>query len=1322
MVKLPDYASPVRPGTRRSMALLAVIAGICGSSVAAATGPGALTFIEPNAGQSPVDIDYVVRASGYDAFLEAHEVHFRHGRHRGYVPEPSGAERPLPHETLIRMQLVDAYPQALSRPVERLSGKSHYLRGADPDRWISNLDHYASVRYAEVYPGIDVLYTLEDGELRYDFLIAPGGQVDDIRLAFDGVEQVTLGQRGELLLQGNDGVQYTHAAPVIYQSVAGEQIAVEGQFAAREDGTVAFTVSRYDERTALVIDPQITLSTYFGGGDNDIGTDLHVAPDGGIIIVGDTRSVDLPLEDALPPGENAGDLDGYIARFSPDGQTLEFATYLGGSGEENIWSVALDGDGAIVVAGYTASADFPTLNAYQSEFRGGGFFDSDSFVTKLSGEGDQLVFSTYLGGADIDDERGSGFDFARDVVIDDAGAIYVTGETAASDFPATQALDGRACLSTDNDGFLGDGYLAKFDAQGEIDYAFCFGANQRDNGRGIAVAADGSVHVVGFTASTDFPVSADALQGLLAGLEDIHLTHFSADGTLILSSTLLGGTSADFAQQVRLLPDGSRVIAGSTESNDFPTTFGAFQGAFGGGRDALAARVSPDASRLLFSTYLGGNDFDEGWGMEVDEEGKIYLAASAGSLDFPLVAPVQAERTAAAALNPPVLPEQNEDSRALASTPFFTNPLTNGTETLIAAANGGQNRAYYFDTSTSEFLRSVELGTTQDATHDIAIFGTGEIFPGNAGIVAANNDAPSRVYIHDPSATPFEAYILGDEIRDSRAVVVARLLDRLDLSQDDIVLGNYLQPNLFFAGTGGEPGPAEAIFPGSESTATVVLAWGDLNGDGRADVIEGNDGQLNAVYFNLSEEEGFAPATFIGNEADPTRAIYVEDVDDDGDLDLAVGNDGAPNRLYLNAGDGTFAAPIDLDEQPARTRSVYVQRPLNGSPARIFAVDDQGGMAYTYQDGAVGRLPLTLDAKPVTAIEPTSVGNFQAGGIGAPLQVIAISLDDAYLTVLDPAGRSALFSTLLGGAGDDNVSWGLTLDQQGNAYVAGNTRATDFPLVDPWQAENRGLFDSFLTRYMMDDVRIPNRLRYTTVLELTQPTLDGISKLVLDWTTLACDESAAEDLYDLRLSLIAGQVLVDADTVLSDGLLQPLGQAERSDPTWSYDLATITLESVGTGTEGAIETPEASGVNYRVITPTPLTEGGVIVIEKYEDGVLLEAAEADLQVQYTIVLEADCDADGVNGFSDNCLYQRNPNQRDTDGDGIGNFCDADINNDCLVNLQDLALIRAALQSANEDADLNGDGVVNGRDLRIARADLFSPPGPSGIANVCSARP
>ncbi|MEO0424756.1 MAG: SBBP repeat-containing protein [Pseudomonadota bacterium] len=1298
----------VRRFTRWGLMVSAIAATTASAFAPAPSDP--LAYLELNQGQTEARYAYIARTRQYSARLTAGSAEFLY-----LTPFPKhneGDGKAAPKRGIVTMRFAGASTEAPLRSAQALPGKSHYLKG-DATEWITDVPHFGEVRFANVYPQIDVIYRIDGNTLRYDFVVGAGGDPSRVRLSFDHVDDVRISEDGQLELRAEHATM-THSAPTVFQRIDGELHPVAGSFIQTSGGALAFRTARHDADHELVIDPQITLSTFLGGSATDAGNDLVIGPDGSIFVTGDTSSVDFPTEDGLPPGEASGGLDIYVARLTPDGQALEFATFIGGENDEEPWQIALDSNANPIITGYTASPDFPTAAAAQTTFAGGGLFDSDVFVSKLTSNGDGFVFSTFLGGLDLI-ELQFGYEWARGLVVDADDHIYVTGETSAPDFPATHEIDGRACLEADQlASFVGDAFIAKYSPQGALEFATCFGGEERDNGRDVALAEDGSLHVVGFTRSNEFPVTADAYQGELAGNYDVHVTHLSPDATEILSSTYLGGTNYEFAQQIRLLADGSRLVSGTTGSDDFPTTFGAFQRDFGGNEDGYLARVSADGSYLLASTLIGGNDAEDAWAVQVGEDGLIYVAGTTESLDFPLASPLQAERTGGGAYGNVVIDEALDTNDLGTST--YVDELTLDFYTVVAAANNGVNRLYLLDDDAGDtVVRSWDFGSESANTQAIAaVFVRDEL--GQVAIAFADEDTPAQVVFlgDDPLQTLPLPIALASEARDTRAIAGDNIGD------PDLAIGNYLAPNFLHRAGADGFAEEEAAFPGSENTATTALAFADVNGDGFEDLVEGNDLQPNAVYFSDAGNGSFLPATFVDNEADPTRAIRVVDVDADGDVDLFVGNNGAPNRLYLNDGTGSFGAPITLDPEPTTTFDVRSSPSFGGEPFTLLAVGEQDAWHYKYLNGAAERLPLTDGSLPARALDSVSSVAVQAGPIGSPIQQVFASVSEGFLAVLDPSARELLFSTLLGGENNEIISWGLVIDADRNAYVTGGTRSADFPTVNPLQNQQAGDLDGFITKISLTDVELPARNRYTTVLDLQTPGIDGISKIVLDWTTLSCDEAQAEDLYDLRLSLIAGASLVYSDPVLGDGVLNPLVRVPRGHPAWTYSLDTLTLSDFSTGVEETILA--ADGIHYRVGVIAGLEPGATVLIERYEDGVLIASAESLLRPQYTLALEGDCDGDGVNAFNDNCLFARNPDQRDSNGDGIGNRCDADLDNDCEVSVADLRLLRDALQTADEDADLNGDGIVNNRDLRIARGSLFGPPGPSGVPNACSARP
>ncbi|MBM3882694.1 MAG: hypothetical protein FJ387_23725 [Verrucomicrobia bacterium] len=276
------------------------------------------------------------------------------------------------------------------------------------------------------------------------------------------------------------------------------------------------------------------------------------------------------------------------------------------------------------LCGWTQSADFPTAHALDASLQ-----DTDAFVVKLKSDGSGFEYATYFGG--------SSGDFGTGIAVDAAGNAYVTGYTwGGSDFPLVNALQS---------GHSGgqDAFVAKLSPDGSaLLYSTFLGGTGSDQGRDVAVDGLGQAHVVGMTASSDFPVAAGALQGHLAGAWDVFVAKLGADGQSLAYATYLGGSGDEFeytGPNVELDRDRNACVAGLTRSADFPTTAGAFQAQYGGGaNDLFIAKVAEDGSGLLFSTYLGGGEWDASAGyLAVDGEGCAYVADMSASADFPLV-------------------------------------------------------------------------------------------------------------------------------------------------------------------------------------------------------------------------------------------------------------------------------------------------------------------------------------------------------------------------------------------------------------------------------------------------------------------------------------------------------------------------------------------------------------------------------------------------------------------------------------------------------------------------------------------------------------
>ncbi|MEW5979977.1 MAG: SBBP repeat-containing protein [Acidobacteriota bacterium] len=301
--------------------------------------------------------------------------------------------------------------------------------------------------------------------------------------------------------------------------------------------------------------------------------------------------------------------------------SLLYSSYLGGSAEDDGLAVAVSPGGEIVVAGQTASLDFPTSNPVQAANSG----SVDAFVVRLDASGSTLLSATYLGGG--------GFDQGATVALDGAGNIYVGGTTFSSNFPTVNAIQSAL-------GGSSDAFLAELNSAGSaLLYSTYLGGSGTEEGRRVAVDSSANAVLVGFTNSSNFP-TANALQPSLAGGTDAFVSKIGSGGSPLLFSTYLGGTSNDRADGVALDSSGSVYLTGKTLSVNFPT-LNPFQAAIGGGEDAFITKLNAAGSGLLYSTYLGGSFADAGRGIAVDSSGNAYVAGEASSADFPSVNPLQ---------------------------------------------------------------------------------------------------------------------------------------------------------------------------------------------------------------------------------------------------------------------------------------------------------------------------------------------------------------------------------------------------------------------------------------------------------------------------------------------------------------------------------------------------------------------------------------------------------------------------------------------------------------------------------------------------------
>jgi hypothetical protein len=660
----PESRIP-NPGYGPPAAGLATTAGTAQPRLAEAYGKLPLSF-EINRGQTDSQVKFLSRGNGYSLFLTGNEavlalkkpVQMAKGKrqmakgksefqHSPFDAPSSLLQRPAsfqfpvsnfqtpatdnePRTTsaVLRMKLVGANPNPKIVGTDELPGKSNYFIGNDPKKWRTNVPNYAKVKYASVYPGVDLVYYGNQGKLEYDFVVQPGADPAAITLQLETGQSKIHNRKSKIdkngdLVVGTDGGEVVFHKPVVYQPATYNELRttngggrhfVEGRYVLRGDNRIAFQLADHDRRRPVIIDPVLAYSTYLGGSGLDGGSAIAVDASGNAYVTGGTTSSDFPTTQGAFQTTYGGDGPGdsgyaFVSKLNAAGSALLYSTYLGGSSDDGIngTGIAVDASGDAYVAGPTTSSDFPTTSgAFQRILHG----YLNTFVSKLNATGSALVYSTYLGG--------SHQDFGAGIAVDASGNSFVTGSISSSDFPTTPGAFQVAG---------GGGFLTKLNPTGS---ALVY-STASIGGAAIALDSAGNAYVTG-VAGPGFPTTPGAFQTTFGGDDlDAFISKLNAAGSTLLYSTYLGGSGTDLGRGIAVDASGNAYVAGIAGSNNFPTTPGAFQTTCGGG--AFVTKLNASASALLYSTYLCGGG---GFGMAVDASGNAYVSGGSGSADFPV--------------------------------------------------------------------------------------------------------------------------------------------------------------------------------------------------------------------------------------------------------------------------------------------------------------------------------------------------------------------------------------------------------------------------------------------------------------------------------------------------------------------------------------------------------------------------------------------------------------------------------------------------------------------------------------------------------------
>jgi uncharacterized repeat protein (TIGR01451 family) len=586
------------------------------------------------------------------------------------------------HTGVVGLKFIGANRERRIEPLMPLPGRSNCLFGNDPSKWRTNITSYSRVYYRNLYAGVDLVYHGNQRQLEYDLIVAAGANPKailmqfeapsphispegdlivsgDLRLRKPRAYQRSNGARKNIpvgyILEGRNRVafalgRYDHTLPLIIDPVLTYATFLGGSsddtaYAVATDPSGNTYIAGYTASVDLPtttgalnrsfiggtldafvakFSPSGTLlyTTYLGGTGDEEAYALAVDSQGNAYVTGYTTSPDFPTTTGAYRSTLSGTSDAFVAKLNPAGTALVYSSYLGGSGDDTGWGIAVDGMGDMFITGSTSSADFPVSSgSYHSRYSGG---DLDGFVTAIYPYGG-FLYSTYLGG--------SGDDVPYAIAVDSSGNAYVAGETQSVDFPNNPGVIQASKLGTTN------AFVASLNPSGTaLNFSTFLGGTSDDHAYGVAVDSTGDAYVTGYTSSADFPHTSGVLQSASGGGYDGFVAKINPSGTALVYSTFLGGSGDDYALAVALDGIGNAYITGNTSSGNFPITSDATQSSLSSTYGAFVAVLNRAGAALSYGTFLGGSGFETGYGIALSPDREFTAVGYTVSPDFPVAA------------------------------------------------------------------------------------------------------------------------------------------------------------------------------------------------------------------------------------------------------------------------------------------------------------------------------------------------------------------------------------------------------------------------------------------------------------------------------------------------------------------------------------------------------------------------------------------------------------------------------------------------------------------------------------------------------------
>jgi hypothetical protein len=627
---------------------------------------------EANEGQTDERVKFLSRGMGYTLFLTSNaEAVLSLQNSQGDKEDVKGKEG-----AIIRMKMVGARDDLQVNATGQMKSKTNYLEGSDQQKW-RHASMYERVKYKEVYAGIDVEYYGNQGQLEYDFIVSEGADTKNIKIGIEGADRVEINTEGELVL-GIEDKEVKQHKPVIFEEKDGKRKEIEGKYVKIGEREVGFEIGEYDKSAKLIIDPVLVYSSYIGGlsaNDPYAGTDyascIEVDESGNAYVAGQTGSIDFPKTTGAYNATSNRYGGAFVTKFNSIGSDLIYSTVID---QSSVAGLAVDSLGNAYITGYGSPYYHPiTPGAYNklgiadsgvfvtklnatgsdlvySAFLGKGYsrglvvdsmgntyitghtYDSsypttsgaydtrpdseDAFVTKLNAEGNDLVYSTFVGGTSLE--------LAAEITIDVAGNAYITGRTYSSDFPATSGAYDTTYNGRD------DAFITKINSTGSsLVYSTFLGGTSDEYSSGIAIDSLGNAYLTGYTFSSDFPTTAGAYSTRNNGHIDAFVSKIDSTGSSLIYSTFLGGSVSDYSNGINVDSSGSAYVVGWSESYNFPVT--AYAGTSSSSIKMFVTKLNPSGTGLIYSSgiaasfYPSGNHFNT---FALDKSGNVYITGS----------------------------------------------------------------------------------------------------------------------------------------------------------------------------------------------------------------------------------------------------------------------------------------------------------------------------------------------------------------------------------------------------------------------------------------------------------------------------------------------------------------------------------------------------------------------------------------------------------------------------------------------------------------------------------------------------------------------